>query len=299
MAEPFRLSFEFFPPKTDKGQRRAARHRRPTARHDPLFYSVTYGAGGSTRDGTFDTVAALARRGFIVAPHLSMGTDDNDAIEALVDRYRALGINRMVALRGDIPSGFGSAARQQRETTGATAARRTSGSDFEIEVAAYPEVHPDAASRRIRISNTSGRRSRPARPARSRSTSTTPTRTSISSHARTSRCRSSRASCRSRTTRTWCASPTTAAPKSRAGSAAASRPTRMTKPRSRVWHRCRHRSVRAARRQRRTGPALLYAEPGSADAGHARSDRSALSDMRHRLHVEAQLAAEGLADPRS
>jgi methylenetetrahydrofolate reductase (NADPH) len=145
MAEPFRLSFEFFPPKTDKGQRALLNTATRLQRHAPLFYSVTYGAGGSTRDGTFDTVASLARRGFVVAPHLSMGNDDNDVIEAMVDRYLALGINRMVALRGDIPSGFG-----RRHTRNAKQLvqllKAHAGQDFVIEVAAYPEVHPDAAN---------------------------------------------------------------------------------------------------------------------------------------------------------
>src|SRR6185436_2218815 len=103
----FRLSFEFFPPKTDKGHTALLETAAALERNRPVFYSVTYGAGGSTRDRTFEAVAGLAGAGLEVAPHLSMGADDRNAIKALVDRYVALGIDRMVALRGDIPSGFG------------------------------------------------------------------------------------------------------------------------------------------------------------------------------------------------
>jgi methylenetetrahydrofolate reductase (NADPH) len=144
MAEPFRLSFEFFPPKTDKGQDALLVTARDLARARPEFYSVTYGAGGSTRDRTFEAVAALTRAGFVVAPHLSIGTDDKQAVDALVDRYLALGINRMVALRGDIPSGFGSVRHVRYAKQLVQLLKARVGRDFVIEVAAYPEVHPDA-----------------------------------------------------------------------------------------------------------------------------------------------------------
>jgi methylenetetrahydrofolate reductase (NADPH) len=107
---------------------------------------VTYGAGGSTRDRTFEAVAALTRAGFAVAPHLSMGTDDKQAVEALVDRYLALGIKRMVALRGDIPSGFGTLRHVRYAKQLVQLLKAHVGPDFVIEVAAYPEVHPDAAT---------------------------------------------------------------------------------------------------------------------------------------------------------
>jgi methylenetetrahydrofolate reductase (NADPH) len=145
-ARTFRLSFEFFPPKTDKGQTALLDTAAALSLNRPVFYSVTYGAGGSTRDRTFEAVAGLAAAGHEVAPHLSMGSDDRNAITALVDRYIGLGVRRMVALRGDIPSGFGSPRHVSYAINLVTLLREHAGSDFEIEVAAYPEVHPDAPS---------------------------------------------------------------------------------------------------------------------------------------------------------
>ncbi len=147
MADPFRLSFEFFPPKTDRGQTLLRDTAQLLARHQPVFYSVTYGAGGSTRDRTFETVTLLTDAGFTVAPHLSMGTDGKLSVRALVDRYLAIGIRRMVALRGDIPSGFGSPRHVRHAIELVQLLReQTAGTEFEIEVAAYPEVHPDAVT---------------------------------------------------------------------------------------------------------------------------------------------------------
>jgi methylenetetrahydrofolate reductase (NADPH) len=142
----FRLSFEFFPPKTDKGQTALLETAAALSANHPVFFSVTYGAGGSTRDRTFEAVAGLAAAGHEVAPHLSMGSDDKTAVKALVDRYLALGISRMVALRGDIPSGFGSPRHVSYAINLVALLREHAGDAFEIEVAAYPEVHPDAPS---------------------------------------------------------------------------------------------------------------------------------------------------------
>ena len=142
----FRLSFEFFPPKTDKGQTALLETAASLSNNHPVFFSVTYGAGGSTRDRTFEAVAGLSTAGHEVAPHLSMGSDDKDSVRALVDRYLGLGIRRMVALRGDIPSGFGSPRHVSYAISLVTLLRAHVGDRFEIEVAAYPEVHPDAPS---------------------------------------------------------------------------------------------------------------------------------------------------------
>lgn len=142
----FRLSFEFFPPKTDKGQTALLETAASLSSNHPVFFSVTYGAGGSTRDRTFEAVAGLSTAGHEVAPHLSMGSDDKDSVRALVDRYLGLGIRRMVALRGDIPSGFGSPRHVSYAISLVTLLRAHVGEAFEIEVAAYPEVHPDAPS---------------------------------------------------------------------------------------------------------------------------------------------------------
>lgn len=146
MPQDFRLSFEFFPPKTAKGQDALRRNARELARYQPVFYSVTYGAGGSTRDRTYETVAGLIDAGFNVAPHLSMGADDETIIVALVDRYLALGVRRIVALRGDVPSGFGNPRHVRYALQLVELLKKHAGTRLEVEVAAYPEVHPDAAT---------------------------------------------------------------------------------------------------------------------------------------------------------
>ena len=114
---------------------------------DPAFFSVTYGAGGSTRDGTLQTVLALASTGTNTAPHLSFGGDDEVFIRDLLAQYREAGINRIVALRGDVPSGTGPGTHIYANEL-VTFIRRESGDHFHIEVAAYPEVHPDSTSPR-------------------------------------------------------------------------------------------------------------------------------------------------------
>lgn len=141
-----RLSFEFFPANTEQGRRSLDRTRGRLTAYAPEFYSVTYGAGGSTRDRTFDAVAAMAADAMPVAPHLSIGNDDHDTLRKLLDRYRDLGINRIVALRGDVPSGMGSRRNVRYAAELVELIRSHSGNAFHIEVAAYPEAHPDAPS---------------------------------------------------------------------------------------------------------------------------------------------------------
>jgi methylenetetrahydrofolate reductase (NADPH) len=141
-----RLSFEFFPPNTERGRANLHRTRARLAAHTPEFYSVTYGAGGSTRDRTFDAVAAIAADATPVAPHLSIGNDGHDTLRELLDRYRDLGIKRIVALRGDIPSGMGNLRNVRYAAELVELIRSHSGNAFHVEVAAYPETHPDAPS---------------------------------------------------------------------------------------------------------------------------------------------------------
>ena len=144
-----RLSFEFFPPKTDRGRANLLRtaHRLREAGGDATeFCSVTYGAGGSTRTGTFEAVRALREGGINAVPHLSWGSDPAAGVRKLVDRYRALGIGRMVALRGDVPSGMGPRGAVHYAAELVRLLRERVDVDFRIEVAAYPEVHPDAPS---------------------------------------------------------------------------------------------------------------------------------------------------------
>lgn len=140
------LSFEFFPPKTAEGMARLQQVRTALATFAPEFFSVTYGAGGSTREPTLATVLSLQHAGVAVAPHLSFGGDDTDGVLALVDRYRAAGIRRLVALRGDLPSGVGGSAQLVHANELVALIRRHSGDHFHIHVAAYPEVHPEARS---------------------------------------------------------------------------------------------------------------------------------------------------------
>jgi len=142
-----RISFEYFPPKTEEGRSRLLDGTTPAlAALNPEFFSVTYGAGGSTRENTLGVVRALTEAGFAAAPHLSFGGDESDAIADLLERYRAMGIRRLVALRGDMPSGMGGAGQLVYARELVRFIRERTGDHFHIEVAAYPEIHPEADS---------------------------------------------------------------------------------------------------------------------------------------------------------
>lgn len=140
-----RFSFEFFPPKTEKGKEKLQHVRTELNQLKPDFFSVTYGAGGSTRDNTKEIILEMKNEGISVAPHLSFGGDDEANILELIQNYKEAGVNRIVALRGDIPSGMGAQrliyARELVEFI-----RKHTGDHFHLEVAAYPEIHPDAKS---------------------------------------------------------------------------------------------------------------------------------------------------------
>lgn len=141
-----RLSFEFFPPKTPEGKEKLVTVRDELNYFDPDFFSVTYGAGGSTRDNTKGLVKQFTADGVSTAPHLSFGNDDEETIKALVSEYKAAGINRIVALRGDIPSGIGGGFQLVYANELVAFIRKHFGDHFELEVAAYPEIHPQAKS---------------------------------------------------------------------------------------------------------------------------------------------------------
>jgi methylenetetrahydrofolate reductase (NADPH) len=147
MAAPRTFSFEFFPPRTPEGadKLRAVRARLAAVR--PAFFSVTFGAGGSTREGTWNTVAEIAQAGLAVAPHIScIGTRRSEAAE-LIGAYKARGIRRLVALRGDMPSGAGTGGGDFRYANELVEfIRAQTGDWFHLEVAAYPEMHPQAKS---------------------------------------------------------------------------------------------------------------------------------------------------------
>jgi methylenetetrahydrofolate reductase (NADPH) len=138
-----RFSFEFYPPKTPQGRDNLIITRKALNALSPDFFSVTYGAGGSTRDNTKDVVVGIRADGINVAPHLSFGGDDEDSILQLLNDYKAAGIDRIVALRGDIPSGMGGQRLiYARELVAFI--RKHFDDHFCIDVAAYPEIHPDA-----------------------------------------------------------------------------------------------------------------------------------------------------------
>jgi methylenetetrahydrofolate reductase (NADPH) len=140
------LSFEFFPPNTPEGARKLREARARLAALSPAFFSVTYGAGGATRDKTLATVAEIAEEGHLVAPHLSCIGATRESIAELLDGYGARGIRRLVALRGDLPSGMVDIGDFRYASDLVAFIRERSGDRFHIEVAAYPEVHPQARS---------------------------------------------------------------------------------------------------------------------------------------------------------
>ncbi len=140
-------SFEFFPPKTEEGISKLTATSRALAAVKPRFFSVTFGAGGSTRDLTFGTVIELQKSsGIITAPHLSCISSTRENIREMLHGYRDKGINHIVALRGDMPSGMGEAGEFRYANELVTFIREETGEHFHIEVAAYPEYHPQATS---------------------------------------------------------------------------------------------------------------------------------------------------------
>lgn len=140
------ISFEFFPPKTAEGIEKLRETRKDLARYHPEFFSVTFGAGGSTRDRTMETVLEIQREGHEAAPHISCISSSKAEIRDLLQAYQAHGIKRLVALRGDVPSGEVSAGDFRYASELVEFIRAESGDHFFIEVAAYPEFHPEAKS---------------------------------------------------------------------------------------------------------------------------------------------------------
>ncbi|HRO60116.1 MAG TPA: methylenetetrahydrofolate reductase [NAD(P)H] [Burkholderiaceae bacterium] len=140
------LSFEFFPPNTEAGADKLRDVRARLAALSPDFFSVTYGAGGATRDKTLATVTAIADEGRVVAPHMSCIGATRESIAELLALYRERGIGRLVALRGDLPSGMVDTGDFRYASDLVEWIRRQTGDEFRIAVAAYPEVHPQARS---------------------------------------------------------------------------------------------------------------------------------------------------------
>ena len=144
MALP--LSFEFFPPKTPEGVEKLRAVRQQLYVQKPEFCSVTYGAGGSTQQGTFDTVGAILAEGVDAASHFSCIGATKASVREQLATLKAMGVKRLVALRGDLPSGYGIGGEFHHASDLVAFIREETGRDFHIEVAAYPEIHPQARS---------------------------------------------------------------------------------------------------------------------------------------------------------
>ena len=147
------FSFEFFPPQTTEGMERLRAARRQLAQLNPKFFSVTFGAGGSTRDRTLETVLEIQSEGHTAAPHLSCIGSTAENIRAMLEKYREQGIRHIVALRGDLPSGMAQAGEFRYANELVTFIRREFGDVFHIEVAAYPEYHPQSRSSQEDLEN--------------------------------------------------------------------------------------------------------------------------------------------------
>lgn len=142
----FPVSFEFFPPKTPEGAQKLRGVRAQLYERRPEFCSVTYGAGGSTQEGTFGTVKEILREGVDAASHFSCIGATRESVRAQLMQLKEMGVRRLVALRGDLPSGYGIGGEFQFASDLVAFIREATGDYFHIEVAAYPEVHPQARS---------------------------------------------------------------------------------------------------------------------------------------------------------
>ncbi|MGL4767951.1 MAG: methylenetetrahydrofolate reductase [NAD(P)H] [Formosimonas sp.] len=140
------VSFEFFPPKTPEGHDKLMQAVQRLSTYQPEFFSCTYGAGGSTQKGTFSTVNAIRAQGFDAAPHLSCVGATHDYILEILNELKQSGVKRIVALRGDLPSGMGGMGEFHYAAELVAFIREKTGDYFHIEVAAYPEYHPQSRS---------------------------------------------------------------------------------------------------------------------------------------------------------
>ncbi|MDP1977717.1 methylenetetrahydrofolate reductase [NAD(P)H] [Undibacterium sp.] len=140
------FSIEFFPPKTAEGTEKLRATRAKLAELKPKYFSVTFGAGGTTQQGTLDTVTEIRREGHDAAPHLSCVGGTRESIRTILNEFKANDIRRLVALRGDLPSGYGMGGEFRYANELVEFIRAETGDWFHIEVAAYPEMHPQARS---------------------------------------------------------------------------------------------------------------------------------------------------------
>ncbi|WP_288380652.1 methylenetetrahydrofolate reductase [NAD(P)H] [uncultured Massilia sp.] len=144
--ETHNFSIEFFPPKTAEGADKLRAVRSKLAELQPKYFSVTFGAGGTTQQGTLQTVLEIKDAGFDAAPHLSCIGGTRESLRAILQEFKAKGIRRVVALRGDLPSGYGAGGEFRYANELVEFIRQETGDWFHIEVAAYPEMHPQARS---------------------------------------------------------------------------------------------------------------------------------------------------------
>ncbi len=145
-ASAFPISYEFFPPKTPEGAEKLRAVRQQLSVRRPEFCSVTYGAGGSTQSGTFSLVQEIQQEGMSAASHFSCVGATRESVRAELRELQSMGISRLVALRGDLPSGYGLGGEFQYASDLVAFIRAEFGDAFHIEVAAYPEMHPQARS---------------------------------------------------------------------------------------------------------------------------------------------------------
>jgi methylenetetrahydrofolate reductase (NADPH) len=157
MTQQHNFSIEFFPPKTPEGVEKLRVTRAKLAELSPKYFSVTFGAGGSTQQGTLDTVREIMAEGADAAPHLSCLGSSRETIRRVLAEYKGHGIRRIVALRGDMPSGYGaldpSSGEFQYADELVSFIRAETGDWFHIEVGAYPEMHPQAKSPQDDVQN--------------------------------------------------------------------------------------------------------------------------------------------------
>ncbi|MDR2195515.1 MAG: methylenetetrahydrofolate reductase [NAD(P)H] [Gallionellaceae bacterium] len=147
------FSFEFFPPQTPEGVEKLAVACQQLAQLKPEFFSVTFGAGGSTRDRTLEAIRQIHAEGYNAAPHISCIGSTRENIRTLLNLYKEIGVRRLVALRGDLPSGMATTGEFQYANELVSFIRDETGAHFHIEVAAYPEFHPQARSPRDDLLN--------------------------------------------------------------------------------------------------------------------------------------------------
>ena len=152
-SRPRVFSLEFFPPKNEDGAEKLRHTRDTLASLKPRFFSVTYGAGGSTRSRTIETVLAIKNAGYEAAPHLSCIGSTREGIREILEDYRTHNIRHIVALRGDLPSGTHEVGELRYANELVEFIRRETGDYFQIEVAAYPEFHPQAPSAKADLEN--------------------------------------------------------------------------------------------------------------------------------------------------